>query len=81
MSPFNVYRSILPGLSNGRGATNPQEDPAHPSDQAIATRAYEMFQARGGEHGFDRDDWMEARRDLVAEALLTIRSHDGPPDA
>jgi hypothetical protein len=31
---------------------------------AIARRAYERFQARGGEHGLDQEDWFEAEREL-----------------
>jgi|GEM_PF-4025759 len=81
MTPFNVFRSILPGLSNGKGALNPQEVAGLPSDEAIAARAYEMFLARGGAHGFDRDDWADARRELMTEALAISRPHDGPPDA
>jgi hypothetical protein len=38
------------------------------SDEAIAHRAYHRFLARGCTHGFDREDWEEANRELVAEA-------------
>jgi hypothetical protein len=31
---------------------------------AIARRAYDRYQARGGEHGHDQDDWFEAEREL-----------------
>ena len=31
---------------------------------AIARRAYEIFQKRGGNHGADLDDWLEAERQL-----------------
>jgi len=30
----------------------------------IAARAYELWSARAGGHGYDRDDWFEAQRDL-----------------
>jgi hypothetical protein len=33
----------------------------------IARRAYQRFQKRGGEHGHDLDDWLEAER-AVANA-------------
>jgi len=81
MSPFNVFRSIMPGLSNGKGATSLQQAPAVPSDEDIARRAYEKFLARGGEHGFDRDDWDDARRDLLAEARVISHSPPGHFDA
>jgi hypothetical protein len=33
----------------------------------ITRRAYERFQMRGGEHGRDEEDWLEAERELDAE--------------
>jgi len=30
----------------------------------IARRAYERFEMRGGEHGHDEEDWLEAEREL-----------------
>lgn len=30
----------------------------------IAHRAHERFQARGGEHGHDQEDWFEAEREI-----------------
>jgi hypothetical protein len=33
----------------------------------IAKRAYEKYQARGCVHGFDREDWTAANRELIAE--------------
>ena len=32
---------------------------------AIARRAYELFQARGGEHGHDWEDWFQAEAELL----------------
>lgn len=37
---------------------------AGPTDQEIARRAYELYLARGGEHGFDMDDWIQAESEL-----------------
>ena len=37
-----------------------------PSDGEVARRAYELFLARGAHHGFDRQDWLEAERQLNA---------------
>jgi hypothetical protein len=34
----------------------------------IALRAYEIYQDRGGQHGRDMDDWLEAESELVGEA-------------
>jgi hypothetical protein len=41
-------------------------DPATP-DQ-IAGRAYELFEARGGQHGHDLEDWLTAERELTSLA-------------
>ena len=32
----------------------------------IARRAFELYCARGGQHGLDLDDWLRAERELVA---------------
>jgi hypothetical protein len=37
---------------------------AHVTDDNIAHRAYDLFEQRGGEHGHDVDDWLQAERDL-----------------
>lgn len=34
------------------------------ADSDIARRAYELYQERGGEHGHDVDDWLQAEREL-----------------
>ena len=34
------------------------------SSEAVAVRAYELFQARGGEPGRDLDDWLRAEQEL-----------------
>lgn len=34
------------------------------TDNDIATRAYQLFVERGGEHGRDLDDWLLAKREL-----------------
>ena len=31
----------------------------------VARRAYQKYQARGGEHGRDVEDWLEAERETV----------------
>jgi DUF2934 family protein len=34
------------------------------TDEEVARRAYEIYQNRGGRHGADLDDWLEAERQL-----------------
>ncbi len=36
-----------------------------PEHEAIARRAYELFQSRGMSHGRDVDDWLAAERELI----------------
>ena len=42
-------------------------------EQEVADRAYEFFQARGGEHGHDKEDWFEAERELDKPATASAR--------
>jgi hypothetical protein len=37
---------------------------AEPSDEAIRIRAYHRYLERGGGHGMDFEDWLEAKREL-----------------
>jgi len=55
--------------SRRRSDSEPRRDPIK---EAIARRAYELFLARGGEHGHDLDDWLQAEREL-AEAGRSSR--------
>jgi len=36
----------------------------------IAQRAFEIYESRGGAHGFDRDDWFTAERELLPELQI-----------
>jgi hypothetical protein len=51
-----------PGIAPEETESEPA--PYEPSDNEIARAAYHRFQARGGEHGGDLDDWLEAEREL-----------------
>ncbi len=33
----------------------------------VARRAYELFLSRGGQHGADVDDWLEAERQITSD--------------
>jgi hypothetical protein len=37
---------------------------AGPTVEEIARRSYEIFLARGGEHGHDMEDWLQAEDEL-----------------
>jgi hypothetical protein len=45
-------------------AQMPVRPPQAPTTEQIARRAYEIFLARGGEHGHDQEDWAQAEREL-----------------
>ncbi len=36
-----------------------------PASEEIAAEAYAIFEARGGDHGRDEEDWLEAERRLL----------------
>ena len=33
--------------------------------EQVRRRAYELYEQRGGEHGHDLDDWLQARSELL----------------
>ena len=39
-----------------------------PSREEVERRAYEIWKARGGEHGSHQDDWLRAERELAGES-------------
>lgn len=44
---------------------------------AIARRAYELFEARGSEHGHDWEDWFRAESELLTPISATVVATDG----
>ncbi len=51
---------------------------ATPTDDEIARRAYQIYEARGGAHGRDVDDWLQAERELRQRMLLDVLASEGP---
>jgi hypothetical protein len=51
--------AVRPSIAEDR--TGP---PAEVTDDAIRGRAYQLYEARGGEPGADLDDWFRAEREL-----------------
>jgi len=39
---------------------------------AVARRAYELFEARGGEHGHDWEDWFQAEAELLRPVSVSL---------
>jgi hypothetical protein len=50
--------------------THDHEIPLNDDDfrERIALRAYEIYEDRGGQHGRDIDDWLQAESEVLAEA-------------
>lgn len=44
---------------------------------AVARRAYELFEARGSEHGHDCEDWFRAESELLTPIPATVVDTDG----
>jgi hypothetical protein len=53
--------------ATARGARPGVNDASAATDDAVAARAYELYQARGGTHGADMDDWLQAEQELRGE--------------
>jgi hypothetical protein len=71
VSESNRSAYAVPGLD--RPGVN---DASAGTDDAIARRAYELYQARGGTHGADVDDWLQAEQEL----RVGRGPSDGPSD-
>jgi hypothetical protein len=40
----------------------------HPGiEEEIRRRAYELYQERGGQHGFDQEDWSRAEAEILSK--------------
>ncbi len=44
--------------------TSTISDPAQ-LEERIRVRAYELYEARGREDGYDREDWLQAEREVL----------------
>ena len=55
--------SVSPKPARASKKSNGAPEYMNDSD-AVARKAYEIYQNRGGDHGADLDDWLEAERQL-----------------
>jgi hypothetical protein len=67
----NFAAPVDPGLVSDAGTvaktaarTRPTSRSAGPTEDAIRLRAYHRYLERGGQHGGDFDDWVQAEREL-----------------
>ena len=51
-----------------------------PTEAQIRVRAYEIFLERGGQHGYETDDWVQAEYELMQLPIEKIARLD-PPNA
>ena len=63
----SMPRGVQPDVPEAR-------DKSGPSPTEIRQRAFEIHIERGGIHGCDLDDWMQAERELLEKH---IKSNDG----
>ena len=71
MRQMSEYKTVKKSSSGG----NQQHDEQFYA--RVAKKAYALFELRGGEHGHDVDDWLEAER-LVVEELRQGLRQDRP---
>lgn len=48
----------------------------HEMHEAITRRAYELFEHRGGQHGRDLDDWLQAESEVLWPCRHDLRESD-----
>ena len=51
----------------------------YPSEDEVRARAYQLYMQRGGQHGHDADDWLQAEYELMQLPVQTIAKLDAPP--
>ena len=50
---------------------------AHPTREEIELRAYQIYVERGGAHGYDVDDWLQAEHELFEKYANASRMAKG----
>ena len=54
-----------PTMPSPLNATKQSTEPSSPLNEQIRSRAYELYQQRGGEDGHDLDDWLQAQSEMT----------------
>jgi uncharacterized protein YndB with AHSA1/START domain len=73
MEPFAEEAPLPPAAKPGEGHSEFYRDAEvlSPTHGQIAERAFELFLARGGVHGYEREDWLEAEKQLREHPVKT----------
>lgn len=55
--------------------------PGHSEDikKRIAERAYHLFLARGGQHGYQLEDWLKAEKEIKSEMAKKKKAGNQAP--
>jgi len=72
-APKSTDGATGPTKPRRASAKQPNGNGSRVSEDQVARRAYEIFESRGGWHGADLDDWLEAERELNQPAVATER--------
>jgi len=68
---FSAASKVAAKTTNGRAARpGPSAQSFTPSVEAVALRAYLLYENHGAAHGHDLDDWLAAEAALRAEQGL-----------
>lgn len=59
----HMARHATPVPEIPQRTTEPKQD----LEEQIRLRAYELYEQRGGEHGHDFDDWLQAELELTQQ--------------
>lgn len=63
-TPTQKITRRAPRKTTAPKMTSAAPAPSAPTHDDIARRAYELFEARGGLHGFHMQDWLTAESEL-----------------
>lgn len=77
---LNPVAGTLPAvpIATGEFANPVARFEATPTHDEIARRAHQLYEARGGEHGRDVEDWLRAERELQQRMRGDALAHEGP---
>jgi hypothetical protein len=67
-----MFRTLTPQPTQSKQPTGQQSKVPH---EKIAMRAYEKWCKRGRPQGTDKQDWLEAERELQAEMTQSGSTH------
>ncbi len=51
----------------------------YPTEEQVRVRAYQVYLERGGQHGHDTDDWLQAEYELIQLPIQKIARLDAAP--